>query len=198
MRTTASNSSPDLGKTWTQLSIKCGELGGMGVFSDQELVIATWQGIRRSADAGTTWNKVCALPLHRAGPGLRRHRLLAGQSVDQSQGVDASLVISKDKGQTWQEAGQPLEDTMFCCGPFFGKDAKHLVVATLTKIVESTDGVRNVDNGGPLSARYPAAGRPKNGCGFPSLGYDAMRDVFYVFLVNMKKWPDGQVWRFTR
>jgi hypothetical protein len=91
-----------------------------------------------------------------------------------------------------------LFTSMFCCGPFFGKNEKHLVVATLTKIVESIDGGATWSTVASYPPDTPAQADHKNGCGFPSLGYDAVRDVFYVFLVNMKQWPDGQVWKYTR
>ncbi len=48
------------------------------------------------------------------------------------------ILVSKDKGQTWAVQGKPLKDVI--AGPFFGKDAKHMVVVTKQSFIETTDG----------------------------------------------------------
>jgi hypothetical protein len=191
--------SPDLGKTWTRLEIKRGEVTGVGVFGASELVISDWLGIHRSADAGKTWTKVATFRCTGTvqvydGVGY----WLSNKWDKEGKKWNASLVVSADKGQTWQPLGEPLEDTMFCSGPCFGKNQKHLVVAALKGIVESTDGGATWKMTAAYPADSPAQADHKNGCGFPSLGYDAARDVFYVFLVNMKDWPEGQLWKYAQ
>jgi hypothetical protein len=190
--------SADMGKTWTQLELKRGELSGAGLFNANELVIARWNGIQRSEDAGKTWAGVSPLPctgtlqVHKGeGYWLCNRRTKEKKS-------SAVVVATKDNGKTWQELGQALDDTMFCSGPFFGKDAGHLVVATLKEIVESRDGGATWKKVSDYPADIPPFGDHKNGCGFPSLGYDAAGDVFYVFFPNMKNWPEGQLWKYAR
>jgi hypothetical protein len=48
------------------------------------------------------------------------------------------ILVSKDKGQTWQVQGKPLKDAI--AGPFFGQDAKHMVVVTKEAFIETADG----------------------------------------------------------
>jgi hypothetical protein len=87
---------------------------------------------------------------------------------------------------------------MFCSGPFFGKDDNHLVVATLKGVVESTDAGATWRTVADYPPDAPPFGDHKNGCGFPSLGFDPAGNVFYVFLPNMKNWPQGQLYKYAR
>ncbi len=191
--------SGDLGKTWSQLEPKRGELTGAGVFSANELVISGWTGIQRSDDGGKTWAKVA--PLSCTGTVQVYKGIgywLCNRWIREKKWWTAFVAATRDKGKTWQELGKPLDDTMFCSGPFFGKDAKHLVVATLKEIVESRDGGETWKKVADYPADIPPFGDHKNGCGFPSLGYDAAGDVFYLFFPNMKNWPEGQLYRYAR
>jgi hypothetical protein len=85
--------------------------------------------------------------------------------------VDGALIISKDKGETWEKRCD-LKDGR--CGPIFGKDAKQLLVLTGTEIVESTDG----------GATWPVKiALPKDLMGVSALTwieYDPSHDVVYV------------------
>ena len=47
------------------------------------------------------------------------------------------LIVSKNKGQTWQIQGTAVDAIM---GPFFGKDENHIVVVGFKGIFETTDG----------------------------------------------------------
>ncbi len=189
--------SPDMGKTWTKLELKRGEIGGVGVFGTNELVVSAYDGIKLSVDAGKTFSKVapyrCTGPMESInGAGYWMANTWAGKKWS------ASVVTSSDHGKSWRECGKPLENTMFCSGPFAGKNEKHLVVAALKGIMESTNGGATWELVAAYPAEAPEQADHKNGCGFPSLGYDAARDIFYVFFVNMKKWEDGQLIKFVR
>ncbi|HET6248409.1 MAG TPA: hypothetical protein VFE47_11975 [Tepidisphaeraceae bacterium] len=191
--------SPDLGKTWSQLDLKRGELFGLGIFGARELVISNWQSIQRSADGGKTWATVAPYPCTGTvqiykGTGY----WLSNKWMREEKRWSASLLMSNDKGKTWQESGKPLQGTMFCSGPFFGKDERQLFVATLKGIVESIDGGATWRTVADYPADAPPFGDHKNGCGFPSLGFDPAGNVFYVFLPNVKKWPDGQLYKYVR
>jgi photosystem II stability/assembly factor-like uncharacterized protein len=190
--------SPDLGKTWSQLEIKRGDCSGAGVFGAKELVISNWQGIQRSDDAGKTWAKVAVFPCTGTVQVYNGVGYWLSNRWTKEKKWSASLVVSRDKGKTWQEAGKPVEDAMFCSGPCFGKDDKHVVVATLKGLLESVDGGETWKTVATYPADVPPFGDHKNGCGFPSLGYDVTGDVFYVFFPNMKNWPEGQLYKFAR
>jgi hypothetical protein len=189
----------DLGKTWSQLELKRGELAGLGLFGPKELVVSNWQGIQRSEDAGKTWAKVAPYPCTGTltvfkGVGY----WLTNKWTKDRKWWTAAVVASKDRGKTWQERGKPVEDTMFCSGPFFGKDENHLIVATLKGVVESTDAGGTWRTVADYPPDAPPFGDHKNGCGFPSLGFDPAGNVFYVFLPNMKNWPQGQLYKYAR
>jgi hypothetical protein len=48
------------------------------------------------------------------------------------------LLVSKDKGQTWQIQGQPLPNPIG--GPYFGENANHMMVVTKENFLETLDG----------------------------------------------------------
>jgi photosystem II stability/assembly factor-like uncharacterized protein len=48
------------------------------------------------------------------------------------------ILVSKDKGQTWQVRGTPLKDPI--AGPFFGENANHMIVVTKASFLETIDG----------------------------------------------------------
>lgn len=86
------------------------------------------------------------------------------------------LIVSKDKGATWQVQGKPLKDPI--AGPFFESE-KHIVVVTREAFMETTDA------GDTWTAVAPALGDPKwdedrgetKGCRYFS--WDPKHDVFY-------------------
>jgi hypothetical protein len=189
--------SRDMGKTWTELDVKRGELKGLGVFGPQALVISNATGIRRSEDEGKSWTQVSDHPCTGTVQVYKEVGYWLSNKVVRKQWT-ASVAISRDGGRTWKDAGPSVPDTMFCSGPFFGKSESHMVVATLKGILETTDGGATWKTVADYPADAPVQADHKNGCGFPSLGYDANRDLFYVFLVNMKDWPEGQLLRYAR
>jgi hypothetical protein len=85
--------------------------------------------------------------------------------------VDGALIVSRDKGATWEKQGD-LKDGR--CGPIFGKDARHLLVLTGSAIVESTDGG---------ATRPIKTALPKDLKGVSALSwleFDPSHDVVYV------------------
>jgi hypothetical protein len=85
--------------------------------------------------------------------------------------VDGALILSKDKGETWDKRCD-LKDGR--CGPVFGKDTRHLLVLTGTGIVESTDG------GATWPARTALPKELKGVSALTWLEYDPAHDVIYV------------------
>jgi len=189
--------SRDMGLTWTELDLKRGEVKGLGVFGPKALVISDGKGVQRSEDEGKSWSKVSDHPCTGTVQVYKDVGYwLCNRKVHKQ--WTASVVSSRDGGRTWKDAGSSVPDAMFCSGPFFGKSESHLVVATLKGILETTDGGATWKAVVDFPADAPVQADHKNGCGFPSLAYDANRDVFYVFLVNMKDWPEGQLLRYAR
>ena len=189
--------SPDLGKTWTQLSIK---RGNSAVWASS--AIRSWLSPRgRESGQRPRGNDLEQGRDPSAAPGRSRSSTAPATGWPISGPIARRRRFARDlERQRPDLAGSGAaaggHDVLLRAVFWQGCEAPGRGHADEDRREHRRR--RNVDNGGPLSARYPGAGRPQNGCGFPSLGYDAMRDVFYVFLVNMKKWPDGQVWRFTR
>jgi photosystem II stability/assembly factor-like uncharacterized protein len=85
--------------------------------------------------------------------------------------VDGALIVTKDKGETWEKRCDLKGGRV---GPIFGKDAKHLLVLTGSEIVESTDG----------GASWPTKiALPKDLKGVSALtwlDYDPVHDVIYL------------------
>jgi photosystem II stability/assembly factor-like uncharacterized protein len=190
--------STDLGKTWTELELKRGSISGAGVLGAKDLAISRGGKIEHSPDGGKTWSKVadnaCSGPVQVfKGVG---YWLANKREKDQWIG---SVIVSTDKGKTWQELGKPMGDRALA-GPCFGKDENHIVVTTSKGIVETRDAGATWQ----LVTAYPAAApeialsKDKYGHACPSIGYDAAHDVFYLYLFNDKKWIEGQLLKYAR
>jgi photosystem II stability/assembly factor-like uncharacterized protein len=85
--------------------------------------------------------------------------------------VDGALIVSKDKGETWEKRGD-LKDGRY--GPIFGRDAKHLFALTGKEIVESTDGGVTW----PVKTALPQG--LKGVSALTWLEYDPTHDVIYA------------------
>jgi len=190
--------STDLGKTWTELDLKRGPISGAGVLSARDLVISRGGKIEHSPDGGKTWAKVADYmgngPVHvfnRTGYWLANKR-----EKDKSIGC---ILISTDQGKTWKELGKPMDDRALA-GPCFGKNEKHIVVAAAKGILETVDDGESWKSVASYPADAPeiALNKDKYGCTFPSIAYDAVHDVFYLYFFNDKKWAEGQLLRYTR
>jgi hypothetical protein len=190
--------SSDLGKSWTELDLKRGSISGVGVLDGKNLVISRGGKIEHSADAGKTWSKVADYMA--TGPVLvykdRAYWLANRREKDRWFGC---VLLSADKGKTWQELGKSLEERALY-GPCFGKDEKHLVVATPTGIKETTDAGANWTSVTTYPGDIPEIVLPKDRYGHscPSLAYDPSHGTFYLYFFNDKKWAEGQLLKYAR
>ena len=126
--------STDAGRTWARMG-EAPTVGnaapfGMGVFDPKTLV--RWrgrEGIERSSDTGATWTKVSdEVPVSHV------------MGVFQDTGYwlsEKGLLVSRDRGASWTVQGAPVTAAW---GPYFGKDARQLVVVGKDGIRESSDG----------------------------------------------------------
>ena len=107
-----------MGKTWSQLELKRGELSGAGVFSANELVISGWTGIQRSDDGGKTWEPFASFDdktqKSRGGmtggalePGDGKTVLARGYNYQVK-----NLFYSADLGKTWTPPAKTREGVM--------------------------------------------------------------------------------------
>ena len=125
------------------------------------------RGIQRSTDAGQTWTKIS-------------DREPIGRLVNVRQGTaywlaNEGLLVSTDKGATWNLQGQPVEASI---GPFFDpKNDKRMVVAGAKGIFQTSDGGESWK----LVSRLPAGfeNLPKAGW-FTNVAWDPVHDAFYV------------------
>ncbi|HLK55578.1 MAG TPA: hypothetical protein VKU00_03390, partial [Chthonomonadaceae bacterium] len=106
--------STDGGKAWKLLGKN---YTAVGIFDAGALVASKGDGILRSRDGGMTWTKVS-------------DHTPTGRVLCVFKGVGywvtrEGLLVSKDKGATWQAQGSALEAAW---GPFFGRDERQIVV----------------------------------------------------------------------
>ena len=139
----------DAGKTWKLLdnvhvgNREGGESAGLGVVDSGTLLLhrKDGSGIERSTDDGETWAKV-------SDRNPKSGVAVVFNGVVYWVGA-GGLIVSKDKGQTWQVQGTPVDAIM---GPFFGKDENHIVVVGLKGLFETADGGKAWKNVMPLAA----------------------------------------------
>jgi photosystem II stability/assembly factor-like uncharacterized protein len=139
----------DSGKTWKLISgahvgnREAGESGGLGVVDSGTLLLhrKDGSGIERSTDDGATWTKVSDLD-PKSGVALVFKGIVYWVGAE-------GLIVSRDKGKTWQVQGAPVDAIM---GPFLGKDEKHMVVVGLKGLYETTDGAKTWQHVMPLTA----------------------------------------------
>lgn len=163
--------STNAGATWKKLSIslagKPNAISMLGVMDATTFVYCNGNGIHRSTDSGTTWTQVSA-----ANPQTRIPVLFKGVHY---LGGTNGLLVSKDKGATWQSQGSPVNVWL---GPFFGVDEKQIAVA-------GNDGLHITRDAGKTWARV-AALKPKS-AGFSfspnwfgCYAWDPVHDDIYV------------------
>ena len=117
--------STDAGSSWKLIGK---DYTGLGIFDDHTFVATKGAGILRSVDSGATWTKASDLT-----PTGRVLCVLNGTGYWVSR---EGLLASSDKGLTWHKQGSPIEAAW---GPFFGRNAKQIVVVgRLAITLEST------------------------------------------------------------
>ncbi len=111
----------DGGVTWSKLSIYLhgnrDRISMVGALDATTFIYSKGEGIHRSTDTGVTWTKVSS-----ANPQTRIPVLFHGTHY---LGNTNGLLISKDKGASWQEQGAAANIWQ---GPFFGHDEKEMLV----------------------------------------------------------------------
>jgi photosystem II stability/assembly factor-like uncharacterized protein len=168
--------STDSGKSWSLLGKG---YTAIGIFDSQTFVASTGTGIVRSTDGGATWRKIS-----NSTPTGRVLSVFKGVGYWVS---SEGLLVSKDKGLTWQPQGKPIEAAW---GPFFGKTEQEIAVVGR---VGSVAGFWRTDDGGKtwkLAAPFPtlAGEAPPDwtpskqwAAGwFLNFGWDPIGDVFYM------------------
>ena len=111
----------DGGVIWTKLSIhlagRSDRLSMAGVMDARTLIYRNGKGIHRSTDSGATWTKVSPIT-----PQTRIPVLFQGAHF---LGGTNGLLVSMDKGATWQPQGAAVNIWQ---GPFFGRDKKEMLI----------------------------------------------------------------------
>jgi len=113
--------SNDGGATWKKLAVYLhgnrDRISMVGALDASTLIYSKGEGIQRSTDLGETWTKVAE-----SNPQTRIPILFRGAHY---LGATNGLIVSKDKGATWQNQGTPVNIWQ---GPFFGRDEKEMLV----------------------------------------------------------------------
>lgn len=123
----------DGGITWNQLRIYLSEnrdrISMVGALDETTLIYSKGEGIYRSTDTGATWTKVSP-----ANPQTRIPVLFQGTHY---LGTATGLLISKDKGASWQPQGAAVNIWQ---GPFFGSDSEQMMVVGKAGIFMTKNG----------------------------------------------------------
>ena len=143
---------------------------GVGIFSAKVLVASvrsTESATLRSEDAGKTWTKIGSYDT--SGPVW----FFKGKPYWMSR---TGVLTTSDTGKTWTVVGSKLPVEGFA-GPYFGKNEKHMVVATARNgFYETMDGGTSWH---PL-APYPAVFPADMTLLWHSFGYDPVHDILYA------------------
>lgn len=206
--------STDGGKSWT----KVGEAPkdqpkftfGVGVVNAKTLLRWTGNGegtggpsggggpgIERSTDTGATWTKVSdQLPTGHVMVVLKNTCYWVGSR---------GLLVSHDQGATWAWQGTVPTDCLpapdpkkvisdplrsqTAWGPYFGKDEKHIVVASRDGIFETTDAGEHWTFVAPLPEPYR---RPPGPGWYLNIAFDPIHNTLYT------SWMGKPVYRWQR
>ena len=125
--------SKDGGETWEELSVKANmqytSSGVMvGVIDSETLIYSNNNGINRSTDQGKTWTKVA--------DATTRNKVAVMFKGVCYVGTDKGLLVSKDKGVTWETQGASID---ILHGPQFGKDENTMVIVNTSGMYKSVD-----------------------------------------------------------
>jgi photosystem II stability/assembly factor-like uncharacterized protein len=113
--------STDGGMNWRKLAILLGNSRDrpamVGALGTTTLIYGNGAGIHRSTDAGMTWTPVSEVNAQTRIPVFFAEAYYLGTAE--------GLLVSTDRGATWQIQGAAVDIWL---GPFFGRDAKEMVV----------------------------------------------------------------------
>lgn len=161
--------SDDMGKSW---QYKGKGFLRVGLLAPKVFVATkiNEKGIYRSTDGAETWEKIT--DLHPTGYDLR---IFGGAAYWTSA---EGLLVSKDQGKSWAVQGSPVECSF---GPYFGKDAQHIVVVGKKGFFATTDGGQHWEHAAPLPPEFspPAPGLYLN------FGWDPDANIFYGSRMGM-------------
>jgi hypothetical protein len=156
--------SNEMGKSW---KLKGNAFASVGIF-DAMIFVATRekeQGIFRTTDGGNSWVKVSELQ-----PAGRDIRILKSAAYWTSA---KGLLVSKDRGQTWQLQGSEVECSF---GPYFGKDEMHIMVVGKNGFFLTADSGREWQQVAPLPPDYNVTIPGW----FLNFGWDPHANIFYA------------------
>jgi photosystem II stability/assembly factor-like uncharacterized protein len=162
-------SSSDMGKSWKFLGNGFASAGLL----TPKIFVATKEkdkGIFRSTDGGRTWEKVSDRQ-----PGGRDIRIFDGAAYWTSA---EGLLVSKDEGRTWAVQGSAVECSY---GPYFGKDARQIVVVGKKGFFETRDGGQRWELAAPLPPEFT----PTMPGWFSNFGWDPNANIFYASRMGM-------------
>ncbi|HLJ54353.1 MAG TPA: hypothetical protein VKT77_04885, partial [Chthonomonadaceae bacterium] len=170
------HASADGGKSWKLLGE---DFTAVGIFDFTAFVASRGDGILRSTDGGATWSRVS-------------DRTPTGRVLCVFKGVGywvskEGLLVSRDRGQTWQAQGGPIEAAW---GPFFGRTERQIVVVARRDHVAGL--WRSEDGGATWTLAAPFPTWPKESppdwtpakqwaAGwFTNFGWDPASDAYYA------------------
>jgi hypothetical protein len=132
--------STDGAATWNLMTIKVFASGVafpppafamVGVMDEKTLIYGDGDGILRSTNTGESFTKVSDLNARTRVPVLFKEVFYLGGD---------SLLVSTDKGASWQPQGAALE---IWVGPYFGDDENHMMVANKQGVYLTSDAGAN-------------------------------------------------------
>jgi photosystem II stability/assembly factor-like uncharacterized protein len=166
--------SVDAGKTWTRLfkDREFDKSGGLGIFDAKTLVYTQKdKGIQRSTDGGATWAKVSDLePIGRV---VQVHKGMAYWLGREG------LLVSKDRGATWNIQGKPVAATI---GPMLDpRNKKRIAAAGLKGVFRSDDGGETWNR---LTPTLPRGFTMPHAGWYSNVAWDPVHDVFYASMMG--------------
>jgi hypothetical protein len=165
--------STDGSASWDKLSITVLASGGgwpppayamVGVMDASTLVYSNGAGIYRSTDTGSSFTKVSDYKPQTRVPVLFKGVFYLGGSQ--------GLMVSKDKGATWQMQGSAVN---MWVGPLFGADENSMVVESNKTVSKTVDGGTTWTKVADLPADTKYDPQVWGGC-----AWDPINDVIYI------------------
>jgi hypothetical protein len=164
----------DGGTTWTDLGIRLStDVWGsgpmtIGCMDSTTFIYSNASGIQRSTNLGSSWTQVSTeKPLGKVVVLFKGKHYL---------GTSTGLIVSADKGLTWQHQGASLNIYQ---GPYFGADENSMVVAGSPGIYKSTNAGTSWTKIGDFPTQS-ASGFGYNVLWFGSNTWDPINNTLYA------------------